>query len=145
MNWEKLKPNHYFKEPIKHIYSQNIFDTKEYDILYENQRNPDHKVWQDFDSKYKMGYEIKENFDQINFNKAVMCLWFFKERAHLTPAHVNVGGKSLPYVSNTFLITESKQIKFENPKKKYNRYPVIQLDLPTKVWQSILERFDKVS
>ena len=35
MNWDKLKPNHYFRDPITHIYAQDIFDTKEYDKLYE--------------------------------------------------------------------------------------------------------------
>lgn len=145
MNWEKLKPIHYFSDPVKHIYTQNIFDTKEYDVLYENQLDINNHAWQDFDTKYKIGFEVKENFNEIDYNKAVMCLWFFKERSHLTPAYINLAGKSLQYMSNTFLITESKQIKFENPAKKYNRYPLIQLDLPMKVWKNILERFDKVS
>ena len=39
MNWEKLKPVHYFKEPVTYFYSSSIFDTKEYDALYENQNN----------------------------------------------------------------------------------------------------------
>ena len=39
MNWEKLKQNHYNKDPVEHIYSKTIFDMKEYDDLYENQNN----------------------------------------------------------------------------------------------------------
>jgi len=145
MNWEKLKPTHYFKDPVQYIYTHTAYDTKEYDKLYENQNDPNHKVWQDFDSKYKMGYEIKENFDDINFNKAVMCLWFFKERSQLHASYIEINGKKLAYLPNTILMTESKDIKFIETKKKYIRYPVVQLDVSLETWKSILKRFDKVS
>ena len=127
MNWEKLKPSHFFAEPVKHVYVSGIFDTKQYDALYENQLKPSHRTWQEFDSKYKIGYEVKDNFESIDYNKEVMCLWFFKERSHNTPAQINLSGKQLAYFPNTFLITESKDIKFETPKKKFIRYPVVQL------------------
>ena len=80
MNWEKLKPNHYFKEPVEYIYSSTIFDLKEYDKLYENQNNLNHKVWQDFDKKYKIGFQFLDDIRDINLMKEVICLWFFKER-----------------------------------------------------------------
>ena len=40
MNWLKLKKQHYFKEPVEYFYASSIFDTKEYDALYENQDDP---------------------------------------------------------------------------------------------------------
>ena len=89
-----------------------------------------------------MGYEIKENFDDINFNKAVMCLWFFKERSQLHASYIEINGKKLSYLPNTILMTESKDIKFIETKKKYIRYPVVQLDVSLETWKSILKRFN---
>ena len=117
MNWEKLKPNHYFEDPVKHIYTNNIFDTKEYDRLYENQNNLNHQTWQEFDSKYRTGFEFKDNFSDIDFNKEIMCLWFFKERSDNTKSVVRINGKELTYLPNTFLIAESKDIEHVQTKK----------------------------
>ena len=80
MNWEKLKTVHYHKDPVEHIYSQTIFDQQEYDRLYENQNNLEHQVWKEFDEKYCVGYQLLEDIREINRDKEVMCLWFFKER-----------------------------------------------------------------
>jgi len=49
MNWEKIKPNHFFKEPVEHVYASTLYDIKDYDKLYENQNNFTHTVWQEFD------------------------------------------------------------------------------------------------
>ena len=57
MNWQKLRKPHYHKEPVEYIYATAIFDLKEYDSLYENQNDLSHQVWQNFDTKYKVGYE----------------------------------------------------------------------------------------
>lgn len=145
MNWEKLKPNHFFEEPVEHIYTMGLFDTKEYDKLYENQNDLNNKVWQDFDRKYITGYEFKDDFSEINFNKEIMCLWFFKERSDRTISYVALNGKKLPYTPNTFLITKSKDIKLEKTKRKYIRHPFVQIDLSLSVWNKILKRFDKIS
>jgi len=145
MNWEKLKPIHFFKNPVEHIYTMSLFDSTEYDKLYENQNNLQHKVWQDFDEKYSTGYEFKEDFSDLNLNKEIMCLWFFKERSDRTISHVVVNGKQLPYTPNTFLITKSKDIKHTTTKRQYNRHPFVQIDLSLSVWDKILVRFNKVS
>jgi len=145
MHWDKLKPNHYFTDPVAHIYTHTIYDSREYDKLYENQNNLNHKVWQDFDAKYKVGYEFKEDFSTLDYEKEVMCLWFFKERAQRDISYVEVSGKKLTYLANTFLLTQSKDIKFIETKRKHIRYPVLQLDVSLKTWDSILERFNKVS
>jgi len=145
MNWETLKPKNFFKDPVEHIYTMSLFDSNEYDKLYENQNNLDHQVWQEFDKKYSTGYEFKENFSDINFNKEIMCLWFFKERSDRTICHVVVNGKAIPYTPNTFLITKSKDIKLVYTKRKYLRHPFIQIDLSLSAWDKILKRFDKIS
>ena len=43
MNWEKLKTNHFFKEPVEHVYTSTVYDIKDYDKLYENQNILTHK------------------------------------------------------------------------------------------------------
>lgn len=139
MNWKKLRPQHFFDDPVEHIYAMALIDSLEYDKLYENQNNLNHAVWQDFDTKYSTGYEFKEDFSDINFNKEIMCLWFFKERSDRTIAHVVVNGKKLPYTPNTFLITTSKDIKLEKTKRKYIRHPLVQLDLTTKKYKEICQ------
>ena len=53
MNWEKLKKNHYYTEPVEHIHTAQVFDTQEYDKLYENQKDLNHKVWNKFKNQYK--------------------------------------------------------------------------------------------
>jgi len=141
MNWEKLKPDHYYKDPVEHIYSQTIFDQQEYDELYENQNNLEHHVWQEFDKKYKVGFEFKEHFTEIDFNKEIICLWCFKERSNNTASYIQLGDKQLTYLPNTFLITKSKKISFVETKKKYIRYPLVQLDLKNEQFENIVKRF----
>ena len=145
MNWEKLKANHFFKEPVEHVYTSTVFDQKEYDKLYENQNNLTHESWKAFNYKYRVDFELKENFCDINFQKEVICLWFFKERSDTTQAYVHVDKKQLTYTPNTFLITQSKKINFGNTKRKYIRNPFIQIDLPLSTWKEILKRFNKIS
>ncbi len=141
MNWQKIKPNHYFKEPVTHIYTQTIFDVKEYDRLYENQKNLNHRSWHDFDKKYKTGFEFKEKFDDIDFDKEIICLWFFKERSDKTDSNVHVDGKALSYLPNTFLITQSKNLSFVPTKRKYIRNPLIQIDMTLKTYNNIVKKF----
>ena len=112
MNWEKLKPQHYHKEPVEYIYARSIFELKEYDKLYENQNNLMHEVWKDFDEKYRVGFEFLDDIRDINKDKDIMCLWFFKERNDRSAGtDIKIAGKTITYYPNTFLITESKDIK----------------------------------
>jgi|TARA_B100001094_G_scaffold325121_1_gene378926 hypothetical protein len=141
MNWERLKQNHYFEDPVTHIYAQNVFNANEYDRLYENQNNLNHQTWQEFDSKYRTGFEFKDNFSDIDFNKEIICLWFFKERSDNTRSYVSVNGKQLTYLPNTFLIAESKDIGHVQTKKKYLRHPFVQIDMTNNQWQTLLSKF----
>jgi hypothetical protein len=140
MDWKKITTEHYHQDPVPHIYCCNIFDTKEYDKLYENQNDLSHQMWQDFDAKYKTGYEFKNNFSDLNFQKEIMCLWFFKERSDNTKSYVEVNGKQLDYTPNTFLITKSKDIKLVQTKRKYIRHPLVQIDMTNNHWQTLLSK-----
>ena len=143
MNWERLKPNHYFEDPVQHIYTQTIFDTKQYDTLYENQNNLEHRHWQYFNAKYKITYKFKENFSDLDYNREVICLWFFKERSDRYYSHINLHGKKVEYHPNAFLITRSKDISFERGKKDYIRNPFLQLDLSLQQYKDIVRIFQK--
>lgn len=140
MNWEKLKSIHYHEDPVAYIYSHALVESKEYDNLYENQNDLTHQVWQEFDAKYKTGFEFKSDFDDIDFNKEIICLWFFKERSDATKSYVHINDKQLTYLPNTFLITQSKEIKLVKTKKKYIRHPLIQIDMSNNQWEIILKK-----
>ena len=145
MNWEKLKPDHFFKTPVEHFYMSSIFDMLEYDRLYENQNNLEHRVWQEFDEQYKTGFQFFEDLRQLDKKKEIICLWFFKERTDRTAGQeIELAGKILNYTPNTFLITKSKDIKvLERQKRKHNRRPFLQLDLKNETWEQLLKRFNR--
>ena len=98
MQWHWLKKSHYYKEPVEYVCASTIFPEKQYDILYENQNNLSHKVWQDFDQQYKIGFEFKEDLTQIDFNKEIIALWFFRERSDQNRQPIlDVGGAKIKY------------------------------------------------
>ena len=140
MNWEKIKKSHYYKEPVEHILAPAIFDLKEYDNLYENQNNLSHQVWQDFDTKYKIGFEFFKDLREFNKNKEVICLWFFKERSDNSKNNdIELEGKNIVYSPNTFFITKSKNIKISDEGKHWPYRPVLQLDLSIKEYNKIIK------
>ena len=142
MNWERLKKLHYFKEPVEHIHTTSVFDIKEYDKLYENQNNLDHPLWQEFDEKYRTGFEFKEDITKIDLDKPVIALWFFKERSdRQSQPMINIGGKLIAYYQNAFVLTKCKDIKIQEPKKKYIRRPMVQLDMTEKQFDKLVEKF----
>ena len=139
MNWLEIKKSHYHKEPVEHILTDAIFNLKEYDILYENQNNLSHQVWQDFDTKYKIGFEFFKDLHEFNKNKEVICLWFFKERSDRKIGNdIDLEGKIIKYKPNTFLITRSKNIKIIKRKSVLPNRPVLQLDLSIKEYNKII-------
>ena len=138
MNWKKLRKPHYHEEPVEYIYARAIFDLKEYDSLYENQNDLSHQVWQDFDAKYKTGYEFLQDIQDLNLNKEVICLWFFKDRNDKDAGvDIDLSGKLITYFQNTFLITESKKLKILKRKKFFPNRPALQIDLNKKTFNDI--------
>ncbi len=141
MNWNKLKSKHYFSNPVEYIHAFDIFDQKEYDILYENQNNLDHSVWINFDNQYKTGFEFKEDITQINFDKEIIALWFFRERSDRNHPPVFVlKDKLIAYMPNQFLITEYKDIKIQEAKRKFIRRPLIQLDIKKSQYKDLIAK-----
>ena len=142
MHWEKLKQSHYHAEPVEYIYSSTIYDSLEYDKLYENQNNLNHAVWQEFDKKYKTGFEFNDDIQNIDTKREVIFLWFFKERSDRSGGdEINLAGKIIKYFPNTFFITRSNDIKVIKGKKTYIRRPFLQLDMDVTRYEQIMSRF----
>ena len=140
MNWEKLRKLHYYKEPVEYIYATDIIGVKEYDNLYENKNNLSHQVWQEFDTKYKIGFEFFKDLREFNKDKEVICLWFFKERSDNSKNNaIELEGKNIMYSPNTFFITKSKNIKINDEGKQWPYRPVLQLDLSIKKYNKIIK------
>ena len=141
MNWEKIKKSYYYKEPDEHILAPNIIDTKEYDTLYENQNNLSHQVWQNFDTKYKTGFEFFKDLHEFNKDKEVICLWFFRDRADSKKRNdIELDGKNITYEPNTFFITKSKNIKINNAEKHWHHRSVLQLDLSISKYNKMIKQ-----
>jgi hypothetical protein len=144
MIWNKLKHSNYFKEPVEHIHSLDFFDTLEYDRLYENQKNLQHKLWQEFDEKYKLGFEFKDDISLIDTKRDVIAIWCFKERSdNAKPPQINLAGKQLPYFPNALIITSCKDIKIDEAPKKYIRRPFVQLDITESKFKEICQLINK--
>ena len=140
MNWEKIKKSYYYKEPVEHILAPAIYNIDEYDSLYRNQNNLSHQVWQDFDTKYKIGFEFFKDLREFNKDKEVICLCFFKDRDDKkTGNDVDLEGKIIKYKPNTFLITRSKNIKIIERKSVLPNRPVLQLDLNIEEYNKIIK------
>ena len=140
MNWEKIKKSYYYKEPVKHILAPAIYNIDEYDSLYRNQNDLSHQVWQDFDAKYKIGFEFFKDLREFNKDKEVICLWFFKDRDdRKTGNDIDLEGKIIKYKPNTFLITRSKNIKIIKRKSVLPNRPVLQLDLNIEEYNKIIK------
>ena len=140
MNWEKIKKSYYYKEPVEHILAPALYNIDEYDSLYRNQNNLSHQVWQDFDTKYKIGFEFFKDLREFNKDKEVICLCFFKDRDDKkTGNDVDLEGKIIKYKPNTFLITRSKNIKIIERKSVLPNRPVLQLDLNIEEYNKIIK------
>ena len=144
MNWHKLTKHNYYTEPFEFIHAVGLVEQSEYNRLYENTNNLTHPVWQEFDEKYKTGFELKDDITKIDLNREVIALWFFRERSDTTPSPgINIGGRIFTYNDNVTILTMCKNIKIEEKKKKYLRRPFIQLDMSKDKFDKICKRFRK--
>jgi len=139
MHWNKIKRQHYFKEPVEYIHATAIVDTPEYDKLYENQNNLEHQIWKDFYEKYKINFNFYKNLHEFDKDKKIICLWFFKDRGDKNIGNdLELEGKIIKYIPNTFLITKSKNIKIFDRKSILPDRPILQLDLSEKEYDKII-------
>ena len=119
------------RQPFRHSFSD-----------HPREHNLEHAVWQEFDKKYKIGFEFKEDITDIDLDKEVIALWFFRERSdRYAGPHIDLSGKKIAYTPNTFILTKTKDIKVIEAKKKYIRRPMVQLDISGKIFDNICGRF----
>ena len=104
--FQKLKKTHLYQDPIEHIYASDIFDIKEYDKLYENQNNPNHKVWKDFQTTYNFKkIRFFNDLNDVKLDETILCLWFFKDRSDRNKGKdIKIKDKTILYLPNTFFI-----------------------------------------
>ena len=104
--FQKLKKTHLYQDPIEHIYASDIFDIKEYDKLYENQNNPNHKVWKDFQTTYNFKkIRFFNDLNDVKLDETILCLWFFKDRNDRNKGKdIKIKDKTILYLPNTFFI-----------------------------------------
>lgn len=141
MDWSKLKPHHIHDDPVPHIQALNLMDSLEYDRLYENQNNLSHALWQEFDRKYKIGFEFKEDITEIDKSRDVIAIWCFKERSDRTaPPDICIAGKKIAYFPNTVIITKCKDITILEKNKMYIRRPFVQLDMTVEKFYSLMDQ-----
>ena len=141
MNWNKLKIQHYKKEPVDYIYSSTIFDAKEHDKLYENQMDLNHQVWKEFHKTYKTDFKFFDDLKEIII-KPVICLWFFRDRNDKDRGiDLQLKDKIIKYSYNTFFITKYQDIKINERETFFPRRPVLQLDMPVETFDTIVSRF----
>jgi|TARA_R110002167_G_scaffold174070_1_gene372786 hypothetical protein len=143
MNWEKLKKNHYYTEPVEHIHTAQVFDTQEYDKLYENQKDLNHKVWNKFKNQYKVDFKFNEQLTDLDLDPDVIVIWAFRDRSHRwTAPQINVGGKKIAYTGNAFIVTKCKDIRIEAVKRKHLWTPFVQITMSNDQYNSIVNRFN---
>lgn len=141
MSWTKLKNNNLYTNPVEHIYSNSIIDLQEYDRLYENQNNLNHKVWEEFNTKFKTKFKFINDITNIDKNKEVLALWFFTERSDRgAKPRIDLLGKNIFYKPNTFFLTTYKNIKIIEPKHRYIRRPLVQLDMSIDQYNKIITK-----
>ena len=139
MDWSNLQHKHIHQDPVPHIHAINLMDTLEYDRLYENQNNLNHRLWQKFDEKYKIGFEFKEDITEIDLKRDVIAIWCFAERSDRSkPPNLILAGKQIAYYPNALIITESKDITIKENNNQYIRRPFVQLDVTKEKFAEII-------
>ena len=144
----KLKKTHLYQDPIEHIYASNIFDIKEYDKLYENQNNPNHKVWKDFQTTYNFKkIRFFNDLNDVKLDETILCLWFFKDRNDRNKGKdIKIMDKTIRYLPNTFFILYNScqnNIKILKRDTMVPTRPCLQLYFDYETYDNICQHIKK--
>ncbi len=144
----KLKKTHLYQDPIEHIYASNIFDIKEYDKLYENQNNPNHKVWKDFQTTYNFKkIRFFNDLNNVELDETILCLWFFKDRSDRNKGKdIKIKDKTILYLPNTFFILYNScqnNIKILKRDTMVPTRPCLQLYFDYETYDNICQHIKK--
>ena len=146
--FQKLKKTHLYQDPIEHIYASNIFDIKEYDKLYENQNNPNHKVWKDFQTTYNFKkIRFFNDLNNVELDETILCLWFFKDRSDRNKGKdIKIKDKTILYLPNTFFILYNScqnNIKILKRDTMVPTRPCLQLYFDYETYDNICQHIKK--
>ena len=144
----KLKKTHLYQDPIEHIYASDIFDIKEYDKLYENQNNPNHKVWKDFQTTYNFKkIRFFNDLNDVKLDETILCLWFFKDRNDRNKGKdIKIKDKTIRYLPNTFFILYNScqnNIKILKRDTMVPTRPCLQLYFDYETYDNICQHIKK--
>ena len=144
----KLKKTHLYQDPIEHIYASDIFDIKEYDKLYENQNNPNHKVWKDFQTTYNFKkIRFFNDLNDVKLDETILCLWFFKDRSDRNKGKdIKIKDKTILYLPNTFFILYNScqnNIKILKRDTMVPTRPCLQLYFDYETYDNICQHIKK--
>ena len=146
--FQKLKKTHLYQDPIEHIYASDIFDIKEYDKLYENQNNPNHKVWKDFQTTYNFKkIRFFNDLNDVKLDETILCLWFFKDRSDRNKGKdIKIKDKTILYLPNTFFILYNScqnNIKILKRDTMVPTRPCLQLYFDYETYDNICQHIKK--
>ena len=146
--FQKLKKTHLYQDPIEHIYASDIFDIKEYDKLYENQNNPNHKVWKDFQTTYNFKkIRFFNDLNDVKLDETILCLWFFKDRNDRNKGKdIKIKDKTILYLPNTFFILYNScqnNIKILKRDTMVPTRPCLQLYFDYETYDNICQHIKK--
>ena len=146
--FQKLKKTHLYRDPIEHIYASDIFDIKEYDKLYENQNNPNHKVWKDFQTTYNFKkIRFFNDLNNVELDETILCLWFFKDRSDRNKGKdIKIKDKTILYLPNTFFILYNScqnNIKILKRDTMVPTRPCLQLYFDYETYDNICQHIKK--
>ena len=146
--FQKLKKTHLYQDPIEHIYASDIFDIKEYDKLYENQNNPNHKVWKDFQTTYNFKkIRFFNDLNNVELDETILCLWFFKDRNDRNKGKdIKIKDKTIRYLPNTFFILYNScqnNIKILKRDTMVPTRPCLQLYFDYETYDNICQHIKK--
>ena len=136
--FKRLSKRYHRTDPVEYIMGPIILPTLEYDDLYENQTRLDGTAWKKFEENYKLKYIFHDNLRDVDLDRDIICLWFFRERSDRDPGtDIKLAGKILTYLANSILITPCKQIKIKERNKFFPRRPCVQLDIDKETFLNI--------
>ena len=132
--FKRLSKRYHRTDPVEYIMGPIILPTLEYDDLYENQTRLDGTAWKKFEENYKLKYIFHDDLRDVDLDRDIICLWFFRERSDRDPGtDIKLAGKILTYLANSILITPCKQIKIKERNKIASALLLTWLTLPGKI------------
>jgi len=128
--YKRLDKKYYHTDPVEHILGRTFRPVAEYDDLYENQTRFDGVIWTKFKETYNLNCQFHNDLQDVDFEKDITCLWFFRERTDRDAGNdIKLADKVITFQANSLFITPSKEIKIQKRKVYFPRRPCVQIHI----------------